>query len=146
VRAAATEDDLCAALEQYVRMAGGRSTSFPSIVAIGPRSALAHAPPTAAAIQTSDFALVDWGARGPLYCSDLTRMLITRRSWFRSAGSRPRADDTKLAKVYRAVLTAQERAIAAIRPGAKARDVDGVARKALAEQGFADAFSHGLGH
>jgi Xaa-Pro aminopeptidase len=44
VRAAATEDDLCAALEQYVRMAGGRSTSFPSIVAIGPRSALAHAP------------------------------------------------------------------------------------------------------
>src|SRR5262245_36256275 len=84
LRAAATEDELCAVLEQYVRVGGGKATSFPSIVAVGPRSALAHAPPTDTKIESADFALIDWGARGPLYCSDLTRMLVTRRSWFRS--------------------------------------------------------------
>ena len=44
------------------------------------------------------------------------------------------------------MLTAQERAIAAIRPGVKARDVDAAARSSLASAGFGDAFSHGLGH
>jgi len=146
LRASATEDELCAALEQYVRAGGGKGTSFPSIVAVGSRSALAHAPPTEATIESAEFVLVDWGARGPLYCSDLTRMLVTRRSWFRSRPSRSRSDDARLAKVYRAVQTAQERAIAAIRPGAKARDVDAVARTELAKLGFGDAFSHGLGH
>lgn len=146
LRATATEDELCAALQQYVRMGGGRRTSFESIVAIGPRSALAHAPSTNAAIESADFTLVDWGAYGPLYCSDLTRMLITRKSWFRSRTSKPRPDDKRLAKVYRAVQTAQERAIAAIRPGAKARDVDAVARGSLENDGFGSAFTHGLGH
>jgi Xaa-Pro aminopeptidase len=149
LHASATEQELCAALEQYVRTGGGKGTSFGSIVAVGPRSALAHAPPTDAQIESADFALIDWGARGPLYCSDLTRMLVTRRSWFRrAAGSktRTRPDDAKFAKVYRAVLTAQERAIAAIRPGVKAREVDAAARSSLASAGFGDAFSHGLGH
>jgi Xaa-Pro aminopeptidase len=146
LRGTATEDELCAALEQYVRSGGGKGTSFPTIVAVGPRAALAHAPPTPTTIESADFALIDWGARGPLYCSDLTRMLITRRSWFRSRTSRPRPDDARLAKVYRAVQAAQERAIAAIRPGVQARDVDAAARAELAKSGFAEAFSHALGH
>jgi Xaa-Pro aminopeptidase len=49
-------------------------------------------------------------------------------------------------KVYRAVLTAQERAIAAIRPGAKAQDVDAEARSVLEQAGFGRFFDHGLGH
>jgi Xaa-Pro aminopeptidase len=48
--------------------------------------------------------------------------------------------------VYRVVLTAQQRAIAAVRPGAGGKDVDAVARGAIAEAGFGDFFGHGLGH
>jgi Xaa-Pro aminopeptidase len=140
----ASERELCDALEQYVRKAGGTGTSFPSIVAAGPRSALAHAPPTAQTVASADWLLVDWGAAGVYYKSDLTRLLVTRRSWFRPR--KERSADPKLAKVYAAVLHAQERAIAAVRPGVGAKAVDAAARAALAEAGFEKAFTHGLGH
>ncbi len=48
--------------------------------------------------------------------------------------------------MYRIVLAAQERGIAAIRPGVKARDVDAEARSVIEEAGFGRFFSHGLGH
>jgi Xaa-Pro aminopeptidase len=48
--------------------------------------------------------------------------------------------------IYRTVLAAQERAIAAIRPGVSARDVDAEARSAIEEAGFGRFFDHGLGH
>jgi Xaa-Pro aminopeptidase len=140
----ATERELFDALEMYVRRAGGTGTSFPSIVAVGERAALAHAPPTERSVASADFLLVDWGAAGTYYKSDLTRMLITRRSWFRPG--KPRADDPKLAKVYSAVLAAQERAIAAVRPGVVGKAVDAAARAALADAGYEKAFTHGLGH
>ncbi len=139
-----TERDLTDALEAFVRRAGGSASSFEPIAAVGPRSALAHAPPTERRVGTADFLLVDWGARKGSYVSDLTRMLVTRKSWFRPA--RGRADDARLAKVYRAVLAAHERAVACLRPGAKARDVDAAARSALDDAGFGDHFTHGLGH
>src|SRR5262245_50713073 len=117
----ATERELADALEMYVRRAGGHDTSFPSIVAVGERSALAHAPPTGRTVRSADWLLLDWGAAGTYYKSDLTRLLVTRRSWFRPRPGRPRPDDPKLAKVYAAVQAAQARAIAAIRPGVPAR-------------------------
>ena len=49
-------------------------------------------------------------------------------------------------KVYRTVLAAQERAIASIRPGVKAHDVDAEARSVIEEAGFGRFFDHGLGH
>jgi Xaa-Pro aminopeptidase len=48
--------------------------------------------------------------------------------------------------VYEVVLSAQAKAIAAIRPGASAHDVDQVARSTIAKAGFGRRFSHGLGH
>jgi Xaa-Pro aminopeptidase len=142
----ASERELCDAMEMYVRRAGGTGTSFPTIAAVGPRSALAHAPPTDAVVRSADWLLLDWGAAGTYYKSDLTRLLATRRSWFRPRSGQPPADDAKFAKVYAAVLAAQERAIAALRPGVPARDVDAAARSALAEAGLEEYFTHGLGH
>ena len=48
--------------------------------------------------------------------------------------------------MYGTVLAAQAKAIAAIRPGAKAREVDAAARAVIADAGYGNAFSHGLGH
>ena len=128
------EKDLCDALDNYVRRAGGTGSSFPPIVAVGARAALPHAPPTETAVGEADFVLVDWGASGRFYKSDLTRVLATRRI------------SPKLEEVYQVVLTAQQRAIQLIRPGARAQDIDAEARSVIAQAGFGDFFGHGLGH
>ncbi len=52
----------------------------------------------------------------------------------------------KFEKVYRIVLAAQERGIAALRPGVKAEEVDASARAVIEEAGFGRFFTHGLGH
>jgi Xaa-Pro aminopeptidase len=44
------------------------------------------------------------------------------------------------------VLAAQERGIAAIRPGVKAQEVDAEARSVIEQAGFGRFFTHALGH
>jgi Xaa-Pro aminopeptidase len=128
------EKDLADNLEYYIRRAGGRCASFPSIIAVGERAALPHAPPTAKRVEEAGLLLVDWGASGPFYKSDLTRVLLTRRI------------SPKVEKVYTVVANAQEKAIRAIRPGVKAHDIDAEARGVITEAGFGQFFGHGLGH
>ncbi|MBL9125006.1 MAG: aminopeptidase P family protein [Planctomycetaceae bacterium] len=129
-----TEKEVADDLENQLRLFGAKGSSFPPIVAVGPRAALPHARPTQQLIGSSEFVLIDWGASGRLYKSDLTRVLVTGRI------------PAKLERVYRVVLSAQEQAIAAIRPGISGHDVDRVARELIAKAGFGANFGHGLGH
>lgn len=139
-----TELELTDALEANVRRAGGRGTSFPPIVAVGDRSALAHAPPTGRTVASGDWVLVDWGGHNGLYRSDLTRILRPHTPHFRRTPEP--AAVAKLEAVYRAVLAAQAAAVAAIAPGVRAADVDAAARAELEKVGLVEAFTHGLGH
>ena len=135
LREGESEKDVADALEGYLRRCGATGASFPPIVAVGVRSALPHARPTTTTrIGQDDFVLVDWGATGRPYKSDLTRVLVTGKV------------TPKFEAIYRTVLTAQERGIAAIRPGVKAHDVDAEARSVIEEAGFGRFFDHGLGH
>lgn len=132
-----TEKDVADALEAELRRAGAGAASFPPIVAAGRRAALPHARPRAAdcALADADLLLMDWGASEPGgYKSDLTRVLATGKV------------TDQFATVYRAVLAAQGRAIAAIRPGVPARSIDAEARAAIEEAGFGSFFNHGTGH
>jgi Xaa-Pro aminopeptidase len=130
-----SEQDAADALEGYLRRCGATGASFPPIVAVGLRSALPHARPTTTTrIGQDDFVLIDWGATLRPYKSDLTRVLVTGKV------------TSKFEAIYRTVLRAQERAIAAIRPGVKAHDVDAEARSVIEEAGFGRFFDHGLGH
>ena len=52
----------------------------------------------------------------------------------------------KLERVYRVVLKAQVRGIAAIRPGVTCQEVDAAARTVIEDAGFGKYFGHGLGH
>jgi Xaa-Pro aminopeptidase len=128
------EKDLHDAMEGYIRRAGGTCSSFPPIIAAGERAALPHAPPTGKRIADSAMLLVDWGATGWLYKSDLTRVLALNTI------------SPKLEEVYGVVLRAQTTAIRAARPGVHAKDVDAEARAVIAQAGFGDFFGHGLGH
>ena len=129
-----TEKQAADELEHQMRLFGAKEAAFGTIMAVGPRAALPHAKPTAQRVGDDDFVLVDWGANGGLYRSDLTRVLVTARI------------SPKFERVYRVVLQAQLRAIAAIRPGAVAHDVDAVARNVISKAGFGRRFRHGLGH
>jgi Xaa-Pro aminopeptidase len=129
-----TEKEAADELEHQFRLFGAKNASFPSIVAVGARAALPHATPTRKRIGDDDFVLVDWGANEGLYCSDLTRVLVTGKM------------SPKFEKIYHVVLEAQTRAIAAVRPGVLAHDVDNVARSWIAKAGFGRRFRHGLGH
>src|SRR6185295_13895252 len=94
-------------LEYAIRVEGGTCGAFPSIIGIGPRAALPHGRPVPdSRVGDFDFVLIDWGARGRLYHSDLTRVLVTGKL------------SPQLQNVYGVVLQAQLAAIAAIRPGA----------------------------
>src|SRR5262249_398882 len=112
---------------------GGTGTSFPSIVAVGDRAALPHAPPTDRTVAEGELLLVDWGASGHFYKSDLTRTFATRTI------------SPKLEAVYAVVAKPHQPPIGRIRPGVKAGDGDTEARTVIAEAGFGD-LSHGLGH
>ena len=153
LREADTEKDMVDALDGFIRRAGGRAASFPPVVAVGERGALPHAPPTAKQLGDGSKLLIDWGA-DLLYKSDMTRTLRspfgtapTRRNKFERVGF-------TLEEVYAVVLVAQNAAMAAIRHGVKAKDVDAAARKVIAgaklksdpAAKLGDYFTHGLGH
>lgn len=129
------EREAAAELEYQMRRAGASGSAFEPIVATAARSSLPHARAGEARIRAGQPLLFDWGARVDGYCSDLTRVLTV------GAKLPP-----KIAQIYPIVLEAQLAGIAAVRPGAKCRDVDDVARKIIADAGFGPQFGHGLGH
>ncbi len=122
-------------LETYLKRCGSSKPAFDPIVAAGAKSALPHASPAAdRRIGDDSFLLVDWGATVSGYRSDLTRMIVMGNV----------GEDFR--KVYHVVLDAQERAIAAIRPGMSAKAIDAEARSSIERAGFGGKFGHGLGH
>jgi Xaa-Pro aminopeptidase len=135
------EKNLADSLEGYLRRAGAKNGAFPAIVAVGPRAALPHAPPTRRRVSEASLLLVDWGASGDFfYKSDLTRVLLPRNN------SAIHGSTAKIQAVYEVVLKAQQAAIKALRPGVEAQAIDAAARSVIADAGFGDFFNHSIGH
>jgi Xaa-Pro aminopeptidase len=121
-------------MESLVREAGAERGSFEAIIAVGAHAAQGHARPDSRQLLASQTVVVDWGAAGRFYKSDLTRTLCVRTI------------PAKLEAIYKVVLRAQERAIEKIRPGIRGHDVDAEARATIEKAGFGRFFSHGTGH
>ncbi len=134
VRVGMKEQDLAAELEYRMRRLGAEKPAFETIVAGGVRSALPHAQPTQARLESGGLVVVDMGAVQDGYCSDMTRMLFL--------GTPP----AKVKRTYRAVLEAQLAALDAVRPGVTTAHVDGQARRVLKSYGLDRAFIHSTGH
>lgn len=134
IRIGQTELEMAAQLEYEMKKRGASAPSFATICAEGPNAALPHAHPGGRKVKSGSAILFDWGARVGMYCSDLTRMVFIDSM------------DSRMGEVYRVALEGQARAIAAIRPGEKMRDVDAVARDFITRAGYGKAFNHGLGH
>ena len=134
VRPGMTERELAARLEFALRQAGGAGTAFDTIVASGPRAAIVHGRAADKPLRAGELVIVDYGVWRGDYCSDMTRTFAVGRA--------PR----KARQIHRAVLEAQQAAIAACGPGAACRRVDAAARKVLAAHGLGEYFVHSTGH
>ncbi|MEO7001426.1 MAG: Xaa-Pro peptidase family protein [Ktedonobacterales bacterium] len=130
-----TERQIAATLERHMIDLGADEPSFPTIVACGKGGALPHWVPSDRAAQAGEPILIDFGCRVDGYCSDLTRTICIGEP------------DAKLVEIYSIVRRAQDAAVEALQSGVRrGRDVDGAARKVIADAGYGEEFMHGLGH
>ncbi len=100
----------------------------------GANGALPHAEPGEREIGRGELVVFDMGAQLDGYCSDGTRTFATGEP-----GEEART-------VYEVVLAAQLKSLEVIKAGVKGEDVDGAARRIIADAGHGDHFGHGLGH
>ncbi|WP_295818674.1 Xaa-Pro peptidase family protein [uncultured Deinococcus sp.] len=133
IRPGVTELDVALELELAMRRAGAQS-AFEIIVASGPNGAKPHGVASSRVIGDDELVTVDMGARVDGYHSDMTRTV---------AVGEPSAE---LRRLYRAVLEAEQAAVAAVRPGIRAADLDRLARDLLTMHGLGEYFAHSLGH
>ncbi len=129
-----TEREIAAEIDAALRRAGFERPAFETIVASGPNSALPHARPTGRVLERGEGVVLDFGGVYDGYCVDLTRTLQT--------GAGPAA----LRRIFAAVVEAHAAAVAAVRPGIRASEIDDAARAVLDRHGLGAAFGHGTGH
>jgi Xaa-Pro aminopeptidase len=134
IRPGVTEKELALELEYFMGRSGAEGPGFPTIVAAGPRSAYPHAVPQREAVREGDLIILDLGAVYEGYHADLTRTVAVGCA------------DGKQREVYDIVLCAQQKALAAIRPGRSAAEIDAVAREEITRKGYGEYFVHRLGH
>lgn len=128
------EREIAAEIEYRMRRYGAEHPAFETIVASGPRTALPHARAGARPVRPNECILLDLGAILNGYASDMTRTVFLRKA--------PR----KWARIYQAVLLAQEEAEKTVRAGVECSKVDQAARRVLADYGYERYFTHGTGH
>jgi len=129
-----TERQVAWEIEVYIRTHGGDGLSFPTIVAAGPRGAMAHARAGDTALEEGQAVVIDMGALLDGYCSDMTRTIVLGGA------------DTRFKQVYDIVLTAQLAAEEMIEPGMEGETAHLLAHRVIEEAGYGEEFGHGLGH
>lgn len=129
-----TENELCAELIYCLLKNGGEGLSFDPIVVSGPKTSLPHGVPGDRKLQKGDFITMDFGVLYKGYCSDMTRTVALGYA------------TDEMVKVYNTVLEAQLAGIAVSKAGVTGREVDGAARKVIADAGYGEYFGHGYGH
>ncbi|PXY22937.1 M24 family metallopeptidase [Prauserella muralis] len=135
LRAGRTEAEVGADIAAAIVEEGHTAAEF-VIVGSGPNGASPHHDVSDRVIERGDIVVVDIG--GPIpegYNSDSTRTY---------AVGEPR--DADVAGTYEVLQRAQHAAVAAVRPGISAQDVDAAARDVIAEAGFGEYFIHRTGH
>lgn len=134
LRPGRTEAEVAADITEAI-VAEGHSEAAFVIVGSGPNGADPHHECSDRELRVGDIVVVDIG--GPVepgYNSDCTRTY--------SIGE----PTPEIAEQYAVLQRAQAAAVAAVRPGVTAAEVDAAAREVLAEAGLAEYFVHRTGH
>ncbi len=129
------EFDVQEIIEHGYRTNGARDLAFETIAGSGINTTVLHYCDNSETVEDGDLVLIDTGARFGSYGADITRT-------FPASGK-----FTKRQKViYNIVLSANEAAIKASKPGVRLSDLDKVARAIITKAGYGDYFIHGIGH
>lgn len=134
IKPGVAENEISLHLEYSMRRLGAEGSAFKIIAASGARAALPHGVATMKKIAAGDLVTLDFGAVYKGYHSD-----ITRTAAISSASQKQK-------EIYKIVLEAQMNAIAAIKAGIQACDVDHAARSIIEKYGYGDYFGHSTGH
>lgn len=129
-----TEREIAWEIEKLGHEHGADAISFPAIVGFQQNSASPHHQNSARKLKKGDIVLIDMGMMYQGYCSDMTRMIFTKR---------PSAFE---AKIYKTVLEAQETAIKKLKAGIKGNIADEWSRDIIRKAGYGKTFGHSLGH
>lgn len=134
IKAGVREQDIALEFDYQVRANGAEGSSFTTIVASGPRSALCHGLASTKPVQSGELLIIDGGALFQGYHADMTRTVVIGKA------------NPEQKKIYQIVLKAQQMALDILKAGLIGNKVDQVARDYITEQGYGEYFGHGLGH
>ena len=134
IRPGMTEKEVASELVYRMYKYGGEANSFDPIVVTGSKTSLPHGVPGDKKIEAGDFVTMDFGTMYNGYCSDMTRTV--------AVGSATQ----EMRDIYSVVLEAQLAGIAAAKPGVPGKEIDGAARRVIADAGYGEYFGHGFGH
>jgi Xaa-Pro aminopeptidase len=128
-----TEAEVSADIGRRLVAEGHQRVNF-AIVGSGPNSASPHHEPGRRRIGPGEPVVCDFGGTMDGYCSDTTRTVWT---------GEPTGEQREM---YDLLQAAQDQAVRHARVGVACEDVDGVARRVIAEGGYGAAFIHRTGH
>ncbi len=134
VQVGQTERELCANLNHQLFLQGADTLAFETIIASGENGAKPHATPGNRKIQSGDFVTCDFGGRVDGYNADITRTFAVGDV------------SKKQLEAYEIVKKAQEISLSKAVAGANAKDVHNTALEIIANGGYGEYFTHGLGH
>jgi Xaa-Pro dipeptidase len=132
------EYEVAAAAEYAMRSAGAEAPAFSAIVASGYNGAIVKETSSDKRLRNGETVMIDQGALFEGYNSEYCRTGIVGKA------------SNVQKEAYRVVLEAEQAAIEALVPGAKAEDVDKAARTVIEKHGWGEyqnayAVGHGLG-
>jgi Xaa-Pro dipeptidase len=112
---------------------GADEPAFTAQVSFGKMTEVCMAPASHNTLLRGDMVMFDMGCLYEHYVGDLSRTRVF---------GTPTAEQLK---IYDLVLAAQEAAIALVRPGVTAEELDRVARDIISQAGYGECFNHWLG-
>lgn len=129
-----TERQAAALLEYEMFQFGSRAPAFSTIAASGLHSSMPHAEPTDDEIPENCLMTFDFGATVSGYMSDITRTVHIGNP------------STELCDLWDLVFEVQQKCIAEVKPGMKAKELDEYQRSLFEVHGMGKYVMHSLGH
>ena len=134
-----TEADVAREVRDRLLAEGHELAEF-AIVASGPNAASPHHEASGRVIQAGEPIVLDIGGVLGGYGSDITRTL-----WV-TGGDEALGPNDAFRHLFAVLRSAQEKAIAAVRPGVPCDAIDRAARDPIGAEGFGENFFHRTGH
>ena len=129
-----TEQQLAAEIDHHLKQYGASAPAFETISSFGRNSAKPHYTSGKKQIEPGDFIICDFGATVDHYHSDTTRTFT-----YGSASKKQK-------RIHQTVLSAQEKALQAIKPGIAANTIHQLTSEIIDATEFKGYFIHSTGH